>query len=48
MENDLSLTVISRTDHEAAAPILNNVLFKLRDAVDELTKLGPPKTLAPR
>ncbi|MBI5586098.1 MAG: LOG family protein [Deltaproteobacteria bacterium] len=44
IETDPSITVISPTDYEAAAPILNNVLFKLWDAVDELTKLRPKKT----
>ena len=36
--------IISRTDYDATYRVVASVLFKLWDAVDELTKLRPEKT----
>ncbi|MCU0579423.1 MAG: LOG family protein [Desulfobacterota bacterium] len=43
-ENDIARVFIHTLDFEVTRHILNNVLVKLWDAVDELTKLRPKKT----
>ena len=43
-ENDIAQALIHPLDYEVTRHILNNVLVKLWDAVDELTKLRPRKT----
>jgi uncharacterized protein (TIGR00730 family) len=43
-ESDIAQAVIHPLDYEVTRHILNNVLIKLWDAVDELTKLRPQKT----
>ena len=43
-ENDISQVLLHPLDYEVTRHIMNNVLVKLWDAVDELTKLRPRKT----